>query len=600
MSGPGLAGLPDAVVAMLAEALAAAQRRDHFAATSLAKRALRFAPDHPEILRLIGYSAREQRDWATAAAYLGRAAKAMPEDLDLALAYADALMRRPDLAAAIAAYRESLSALAGRAEIWINFSGMLLDHGRPSEAEAVCRDGLRLHAGSAPLWANLGKSLMEQYRAEEALAAMRRGLAIDPRLAWLHSNILFCLNYCTGFEAEEIMAEYAAWDAAFGHPALPQPCAHANSPDPQRRLRIGYVSPDFRRHAVAMFFEPILEHHDRWQFETFLYAASDQTDQVSERLRQMADHWRDITQLDDAAAADLIRTDRIDILVDLAGHTAGNRLPVFARRPAPVQFAYLIGQGTTTGLSAIDGFFADGDMAPVGSEHLFSEKLVRLGRTPLAYRPPDGMPDAGPLPALRNGYVTFGSLTRFLRVNDRVIAAWAAILQAVPGARLLLNNRPLHDPIAADALAQRFAAHGISRERLRLMCTTTPQSTWATYNEIDIALDPFPHNAGTTTIEALWMGVPVISKLDRPPIGRFGASILGAVGLADWVTADDDAYVTVARERAGRLDVLADLRQGLRGRVAASPLMDATGLTREMEAGYRRLWQDWCLRQAGR
>jgi len=600
MSKPDLSGLPDGVISLLSESLAAAGRGDHFAATATAKRALRFAPGHPEILRLVGLSARAQGDWAGAARHLGEASRARPRDADLALAWADALAQAGDHAGAAAAYRAALSHLRDHAPVWINYIGQLLNTGFPAEAEALCDEALALHPDEPMLWANYGKSLMEQYKPRAAMAAMQTALRLDPSLAWLHSNILFCINYCADMTDDEVLAAYRAWDESFGRPFLPQPLRHENDASPARRLKIGYVSPDFRSHAVAMFIEPILAAHDRAAFEIHLYAAVSRPDATTARLRGLADHWHDISRLDFDAAAAMVRAHKVDILVDLAGHTAENRLPVFARKPAPVQVAYLIGQGTTTGLSAIDGFFADRHMAPPGSEKYFSEQVIRLDRSPLVYQPPAGMPDVGPLPAFRNGHITFGSCTRFIRINDQVVAAWAAILSAVPQSRLLLNNRPFNDPVAAAEFAARMEHHGVARERLRLLCTPSPETTWATYNAIDIALDPFPHNAGTTTIEALWMGVPVISKRDRPPIGRFGASILGALGLDAWVAGDVAEYVAIARERAADLPALAALRQQLRPRFAASELRDAPGLTRAMEAGYRQLWQDWCARQAAR
>ena len=254
-------------------------------------------------------------------------------------------------------------------------------------------------------------------------------------------------------------------------------------------------------------------------------------DATTARLRGLADHWRSTVGADDDAVAAMIRADRIDVLVDLAGHTAGNRLGVFARRAAPVQVASLLGTGTTSGLSAMDAFLADDRLVPAGTEHLFSERVVRLGRTPLAYRPPAEMPAVGPLPASARGFVTFGYFGRTVRLNDEVIAVWCRVLRAVPGSRLVLNSAPFDEAAGRDLFAGRFAAQGIGADRLDLVFTAPQTRTWAAYGAIDIALDPFPHNAGTTTIEALWMGVPVVSLAGRPSVGRFGDSILSAVGL---------------------------------------------------------------------
>ena len=342
-----------------------------------------------------------------------------------------------------------------------------------------------------------------------------------------------------------------------------------------------------------MFAEPLLAAHDRSNVELYLYAGVPAEDAATERFRSLSDHWRSTIGLCDAKLAELIRADQIDVLVDLAGHTAGNRLLTFARRPAPVQVAYLLGHGYSTGLSAMDAFLADDALAPEGADALFSERLVRLPRIPLAYAPPEDMPPVAPLPALSNGYVTFGHFGRTERLNDSVIATWAHILHTVPRSRLILDNRPFQEAAFRDLFLARFASHGIDPARLDLVYSTPQSSAWAAYGGIDIALDPFPHNAGTTTIEALWQGVPVVTLAGRPTVGRFGASILHAVGLDDWITGDTDAYVARAVAAATDLAALAQLRAGLRQRVAASPLRDAAGLARAIEHTFRTLWNEW-------
>jgi predicted O-linked N-acetylglucosamine transferase (SPINDLY family) len=304
-----------------------------------------------------------------------------------------------------------------------------------------------------------------------------------------------------------------------------------------------------------------------------------------------ADHWHSTVGQTDEEVAAQIRCDRIDVLVDMAGHTAGGRLLVFARRPAPVQIEYILGHGYTSGMAAMDAFLADETLAPPGADALFSECLLRLPRIPLSYRPPADMPPVGSLPAKSTGYVTFGHFGRPERLTESVIATWAHVLLALPSSRLLLNSRPFFEPAFRDLFAARFAVHGISRHRLDLVYTHPQPRTWDAYGSVDIALDPFPHNAGTTTIEALWQGVPVITLADRPSVGRFGASILRTVGLDGWVAADREAYVARAVAAARDLLGLAKLREGLRQRVAGSKLCDAADLARHMEDAYRALWQ---------
>jgi predicted O-linked N-acetylglucosamine transferase (SPINDLY family) len=257
----------------------------------------------------------------------------------------------------------------------------------------------------------------------------------------------------------------------------------------------------------------------------------------------------------------------------------------------------MVGAGTTTGLSTMDAFLADEALVPPGAERFFSERVLRLPRIPLVYAPPEAMPDVAPLPALKNGYITFGCFSRTARINDAVIGAWSGILNAVPRSRLVLNSKPFREAEGHEAWRARFAAHGIAADRISLVYTTPQPKTWEAYGSIDIALDPFPHNAGTTTIEALWLGVPVVSLASRPPVGRFGASILGSLGLNDWVASNVQQYMRRAADAASDVGALAALRSSLRARFKASPLGgDPALLARDMESAYRKLWNECCSR----
>ncbi len=492
-----------------------------------------------------------------------------------------------------ACYRMAVQLRPAFTDAWVNLAWVLALAGHARQAEQAARQAITCDPLNADGHNNLGLALMRQGRLAEAEAALRQALALRPDFALPHSNILFCLNYRPELSAQAIFTEYQEWDRRHALPLMPPDLAYDLDRTPGRRLRIGYVSPDFRQHAVALFAEPLLAAHDRSRVELYCYAEVPAPDAVTERFRVLADHWCSTIGLSDADIADQIGRDRIDILIDLAGHTAGNRLLVFARKPAPVQVTYLLGHGYSSGLSAMDAFLGDDMLVPAGADALFSESLVRLSRIPLAYAPPADMPDVAALPALANGYVTFGYFGRTVRLNDAVVAAWARILHAVPGSRLMLNSAPFGEPAGREQMATRFAAHGIAAARLELVCTSPQPRTWAAYGEVDIALDPFPHNAGTTTIEALWQGVPVVSLAGRPTVGRFGAMILHAVGLDRWVTDDEASYIARAVAAASDLNALAQLRAGLRPRFAASPLCDAAGLAREIEAAYRDLWDAW-------
>ncbi|HUB15748.1 MAG TPA: tetratricopeptide repeat protein [Acetobacteraceae bacterium] len=493
----------------------------------------------------------------------------------------------------VACYQAALRLAPEFADAWSNLAWVLSLNGRAQEAEQAARRAITFDPNNANAHNNLGGALMRQSRLREAETVLREALRLRPDFALPHSNILFCLNYRDDLSPEAIFAEYLEWDARHARPLAPVDDNSALDRTPGRKLRVGYVSPDFRTHAVALFAEPLLAAHDRTQVEIFCYAEVPVEDTTTQRFRALADHWRSTVGRSDAAVAEQIRQDGIDVLVELAGHTAGNRLLVFARKPAPVQVAYMIGHGCTSGLSAIDAFLADDVLAPPGAEAVFSEQLLRLPRIPLAYRPPEGMPPVAPLPARASGCVTFGYFGRTVRLNDGVIAAWCRILHAVPGARLILNSAPFAEDAGREDWMARFTAHGIGPDQVVMTCTTPQTRTWEAYGAIDIALDPFPHNAGTTTIEALWQGVPVLTLAGRPTVGRFGAAILHAIGLDDWVTHGVDDYVARAAAAAADLEALAELRTALRPRMAASPLLDATGLARSVEGAYRALWDEW-------
>jgi predicted O-linked N-acetylglucosamine transferase (SPINDLY family) len=601
-------------------------RGDPASASALLQRSIEAKPD-ASVLSDLGVTLRTQRRYAEAEVAYRRALQLNPSLVpalgnlgnvlldqnkpdEAEVVIADALERAPDrpwLLRSLAlsmmargmpdraetALRRALTADPADADAHETLGALLGQNGRPIEAEAHHRaalPGLKdRHRGLS----NLAIVLQMQGRHAEADQCYREALASRPDYATGHGNLLFSLNYRTDLTAEDIFAEYRNWDRQHAARLAPAEPWIELDRSPERRLRIGYVSADFRQHAVALFAEPLLAAHDRSAGELFCYAEVAVPDVVTDRFRSLADHWRCTVGLGDAAVADMIRKDHIDVLIDLAGHTAGNRLLAFARRPAPVQVAYLLGHGYSTGMSAMDVFLSDTALAPPDAEPLFSERIVRLPRIPLVYAPPDGMPPVGPLPALANGCVTFGYFGRPERLNDDVIAAWALILRTVQQSRLVLNSRPFREPAFRDLFAARFAANGIEHTRLDLLCTEPQSRTWEAYGTIDIALDPFPHNAGTTTIEALWQGVPVVSLAGRPSVGRFGAMILQAVGMDDWVRCDVDGYVTRCVAAAADLPALAQVRAALRPRFADSPLRDAAGLARLLEAAYRTLWDKW-------
>jgi predicted O-linked N-acetylglucosamine transferase (SPINDLY family) len=348
---------------------------------------------------------------------------------------------------------------------------------------------------------------------------------------------------------------------------------------------------------VGYFIEPVLAHHDHNRFEVFCYSNLQQEDNVSERLKSRANYWRRIIALSDEQATQKIRADQIDILIDLNGHTGSNRLLVFARKPAPVQVTWL-GYPATTGLSTVDYRLTDGFADPVGmTEHLHSEKLIRLPECFSCYRPPADAPEVSGLPAREKGYVTFGSFNNQAKINREVMAVWAKILQAVPGARLTLKNAGLGSKIVQRKVRETFLGWGVEPDRIELLGHDPYESAHLErYRSIDIGLDPFPYNGATTTCEALWMGVPVVALAGQAHAGRVGVSQLSNLGLTELIGNTPEEYVAIATRWARDLERLSQLRAGLRARLAASPLTDAPRFTQNLEQAYRAMWQDWCLK----
>jgi predicted O-linked N-acetylglucosamine transferase (SPINDLY family) len=429
-------------------------------------------------------------------------------------------------------------------------------------------------------------------RAADAVREYREIYWLAPEFHHALTSVLGTLNAVPGIAPEAVSEAHREWAAAAAAPLYPAAPNFANSRVSGRRLRVGYVSPDLRRHPVGAMFAPILERHDPGRVETFCYYNYPRGDVMTERIRASAHHWREVAALDDAAVADWIRADAIDILVDLVGHTKRTRLPVFARRPAPVQVSWL-GYFNTTGLATMDYFVTDPVSSPPGQERYFVETLVRLPATRFCYEPPEYMPEVNAQPARRRGHVTFGCLNNLAKLNDRVLALWARILAAVPGSRLLLQASALSDLLVQRDFRARAAALGIPADRLELRRFVPVEQAPHTYHDIDIALDPFPFCGGMTSLDALWMGVPVVTLPQVMVAGRQSASMLANLGLPELIAADESAYESAAAGLARDLDRLEALRTGLRARFRASPLTDYERFTGDLEAAFREMWCQW-------
>jgi len=575
--------------------VAAYQRRDYDTAIEMIGRAIAIDRRNPAFYGNLGVALLDRGRAAEAEATFRRALRLRPDDAgtlsNLGLALMD--LGRGD--AAIAAMKRAVARDPAYAEGWSNLGLALQTAGRLSAAEAACRRSLGLAPGDADTRINLANALKDQGRVGEAMACYERACSLAPDSVLAVANRAFCGHYdpaCDGARLHRLAGAYGRLQRRLLGPAKAD---HANPAEPDRCLRVGYVSPDLGAHSVARFLEPLLAHHDPATVTVHCYSDVKRPDATTARLRALAPAWADISTLTDAEIAARIVDDRMDILVDLAGHTRGNRLGVFARRPAPVQVTWL-GYPGTTGLDSMDYRFTDAIADPPGAadrEH--TERLVRLPRGFLCFARPAEAPDVGPPPSLGAGRVTFGSFNHLAKLTDEVVATWARILVAVPGSRLVLKSLFLGDEGVRERTLARFAAHGIAAERLDPQGWIVERAGHlALYGAVDIALDTFPYNGTTTTCEALWMGVPVVTLAGDRHAARVGMSLLHTVGCEDLVAESLEGYVALATGLAGDPGRLAALREELRARMAASPLCDGDAFARVVEGAYRRMWERWC------
>jgi predicted O-linked N-acetylglucosamine transferase (SPINDLY family) len=493
---------------------------------------------------------------------------------------------------AAAAYRRAADLRPERADVWHNLSVVLVESADPDGAIAAAGRALSLRPDDVATLNNLAGALKAVGRVADAVACYRKAVAIGgPLVGQVRANLAYAVTFDPAATAADVLAAARACDSSTFSDgpkgrASSRREARPSGPSLNGRIRIGYVSPDFRDHVVGRNLLPLLRSHDRTAFEVFCYGAVARPDVMTPRFRAAADAWRDIAGLDDAAAADLIRSDRIDVLVDLTLHMAGNRLGVFDHRPAPVQVTFG-GYPGTTGLSSIGYRLTDPYLDPPGTDGDYAERSVRLPHSFWCYDPVAmdvaDAPEPGPPPAVANGFVTFGCLNNFCKVNPGVLAAWARVLDRVPGSRLTM-----------------FAPPGSARERVRTVLgdrvTFVPFMSrgdyLATYRGIDLCLDTFPYNGHTTSLDGLWMGVPTVTFVGPTVVGRAGFSQLSNLGLTELAAADVDGLVDLAVALASDLPRLIALRRGLRGRMRRSPLTDAAGFAGGIEGAYRRMVAD--------
>ncbi len=456
--------------------------------------------------------------------------------------------------------------------------------GRLVEAEELCRRTLSFKPDYAEVRQLLSNTLAYMSKYADVVMESDRAFEAPSVHPAIWEQRLYCFSYHPDLSAEEIYNEFVRWGSQFPEPQVD---FRAHDRNPKRRLRIGYVSPDFRRHTSRFYFWPLLQYHDRNSVELFAYSNVEHEVAWTSLFREQFEHWRDIRKLDDEVVAEMVRADGIDILVDLCGHMEGERLGMFALKPAPIQ-AFWLGSAWTTGLKAMDYVFFDPHVAPEGT--LTSETIVRLPNSFMVFQPKVDAPDVVAPPCSKNGFITFGYTGRTERLSPRTFRIWGEILNRLPEARLVLDFTPFADPRTQDHYRAFLAQHGVDTERV--IMRNSPK-IFEGLNDIDILLDSFPHGGGTMLMDALWMGVPFITLASRPPVGRLGLGMLMNLGLPEWVAYSEEEFIDKACQLAGDGQTLTELRLRMRERMLNSPLTDGPSFARAIEAAYRGMFERW-------
>lgn len=492
-------------------------------------------------------------------------------------------------AEAVAAFERAVTLRPSYADAYAAMSGALRRMGQLDEASMAAQRAVAADPVNGGARANFGAILKDQGRLEEAIEQFRQALRVWPGFVEAHSNLIYTSLFADADDCRGVLKQHREWAVAHADClAPPASFRHANDRSRDRRLRIGYVSGDFRAHPVTRFLLPLFANHDRERFEVHCYsnlppAAADASTQ---RVRGYADVWHDVAGVPDAALAEMIRGDRIDVLIDLSLHMAGNRLLTFARKPAPVQVTYL-GYAGTTGLAAMDYRITDASLDPVGENDECSVEKSVYVPSYWCYEAPTDAPGV----AERRGPVTFGCLNNFCKVTPRTMNAWAEIMRRVDGSHLVLHAA---EGSHRGRVSELFVRNGVDANRIEFVGKQPMAQYLVAHGRIDIALDPFPYNGGTTTCDAMWMGAAPVTLAGRTAVARAGVSLLSQVGLTELIAADVDGYVELAVKLAGDANRLAALRRGMRARMQRSPLMDAPAAARAFEAALREMWHSWC------
>jgi protein O-GlcNAc transferase len=552
-------------------------------------KAISLRPDYTEAYSNRGNALKDLRRYEAAVLSYDKAISLNPDLADVHFNRGNTLLKLAKVDAALASFDRVKFLDAFHYQVYISSGGALRLKNQYIDALDSVGRALRMNpeVTSAQQGYSSLLSYLSDYREVCKYSETALSLATDSEKSIVWANRLFHLIYHPDLSAQEICSEHIRWGKQYA--ALGQEGFATHDRTPVRRLRIGYVSPDFWGHTCRFYFEPLFSQHEHTRFELFAYASVLYEDEHTQRFKPFFDHWRDIHSLSDEAVAHMIRQDKIDILVDCCGHMMDTRLTVFAYKPAPIQVTWL-GSAWTTGLAQIDYVLFDPYMAPEGTNA--SEQIVRLPRTWAAFRPGERAYQASvkALPSLTNGYVTFGYSGRSERLNHRVFNTWGSILARLPQARLVLDYKAFIDPKTKAYYREFLAQHGIDTSRVFMR---NSENIFEGLGDIDILLDSFPHSGGTMLFDAIWMGVPALTLASPRPVGRIGTSLMTNLGLSEWVAQDEQEYEDKAIAFAQDIQALAKLRTGMRARMQASPVMDEKGFTQDVEAAFQTMWTNW-------
>ncbi len=561
------------------------------AAIASYQQALKLAPRFPEPYYNLGNLFKAQKNTTAALRCYQQAVAFNPQFSEAYNNLGQLLFDLNQTTAALACLQKSLAINPQQINLLQLISEIYTKNQQFTQAAHTLEQALTLDPQHAHTHNNLAINLLYlQGNLEQALAHFKQAILLQPSYQAAHSNWLFALQYSTHWSREAIFLEHRQFQTHHPQPLLTLPPLDT---DPQRPLKIGYISPDFHQHSVAYFLSPILTHHNHQHFIIHAYSLGMYNDEVTQHLQKQVDVWRDCKEYTHLDLSTQIIEDRIDILIDLTGHTANNKILTFAQKPAPLQISYL-GYPDTTGLSTIDCRLVDHYTDPVGSAETFSsETLLRMPHSYFCYDPIKETPPISPLPALTNGYLTFGSFNNFPKLNDNLLKVWAQLLSTLPTAQLFLKTKPLADPQIKQTLENKFKLLGIDPQRLRLEgIQTSSQAHLQLYQHLDIALDTHPYNGATTTCEALWMGIPVITWVGERSVSRMGLSILSTLGLEHLINYTPKDYIQCAQTLAQNWDQLSELRATLRSKMQHSPIMQGAQFTQQLETLYRQQWQN--------